>query len=246
MSLVLSIDMLDRLLRVPVQERKMAWAHDICTASRFVHVEVWSSSCENEFVEDKVIPLLSKAQAVLNAMLETDDSDTAMREALQLTIRNIGYRIENLCGNYLKGMPSVFRPDPKLSEPAAKAVLEKPDKEKRVYFIDEYYERCDIRLGDVNVSVGNINLIERFERIEYDQRSGITQEQFDRLKASIAALSQETREVLNKKFAQLAAADTKSKKESAAKKILCLLRDKGVEVAKEITVEFIKKWFWPN
>ena len=141
MSLVLGIDMLDRLLRVPAQERKMAWAHDICTASRLVHVEVWSSSCENEFVEHKVIPLLSKAQAVLNAMRETDDSDTAKKEALQFTIRNIGYRIENLRGNYLKGMPPVFRPDPKLSEPVAKTALKEPDKEKRVYFIDEYYAR---------------------------------------------------------------------------------------------------------
>ncbi|HUT28548.1 MAG TPA: hypothetical protein VMX13_02060 [Sedimentisphaerales bacterium] len=114
MSLVLSIQKLESMIMVPVEERNVEWAHDICTSSRFVHVNVWRFQPDRKRVRD-IIELLERARSELLSILNSGDYDND-RKKFQEYIDNVGARVANLKNNYLTGKPSAFAPHDKISE----------------------------------------------------------------------------------------------------------------------------------
>lgn len=115
MSLVLSVERLESLIMVPVESRGPKWGYQICTASRFVHINVWTFSPKSKPVRD-IIRLLVRAQKELLSMVNSGDFSKDKKK-IQEYIDNIGTRIDNIKRNYLRGKPSGFAPDHKLSEP---------------------------------------------------------------------------------------------------------------------------------
>jgi hypothetical protein len=100
----------------------MRWAHDVCTASRAVHVGVWRFCPEQMYVEEKVLPLLHSAHEKLHSLLKGNDLTAADKEKVATYATNVELRMRNISGNYLKGKPSAFIPEDKLSEPLRKAM----------------------------------------------------------------------------------------------------------------------------
>lgn len=116
MSLQQSIAKISFLLEVPDEKRDMKWAHDMCTASRFIHLDVWKFCSEHKCVEDTVIPLLGdKIPKAVNAMLKKNFSEKEKKE-ISVYLKNVELRKNNLEMNYLKGKPSAFVPDSMISE----------------------------------------------------------------------------------------------------------------------------------
>lgn len=112
MSLVLSIERLESLIMVPVDKRDVRWAHQICTASRFVHINVWRFAPERKQARD-IIKLLQRARKELLSMVNSGDFDKD-KEEIETYNENVGRRIRNVEENYLAGKPSAFVPDHKL------------------------------------------------------------------------------------------------------------------------------------
>jgi len=115
MSLVLSIERLESLIMVPVDKWDAEWAREVCTASRFVHLNVWIFTPKREQARD-IIKLLQRARKDLLSMVNSGDFDKD-KKVIEPYIENVGGRIRNLKENYLVGKPSAFVPDDKLSEP---------------------------------------------------------------------------------------------------------------------------------
>ena len=120
MSVELSCKEMNKLLAVPRGRRDMRWAHDVCTISRFIHINVWRFCPQRDYVRDTVIPLLKKAKRELLGLSNTKRVD---KEKIEQYVANDEKRINNLEKNYLHGKPSAFIPNHKLSgEPPAEAV----------------------------------------------------------------------------------------------------------------------------
>jgi len=114
MSVKLSMKTMESLLALPVKKRDMRWAHDVCTASRFIHINVWRFCTPRKQVETDVIPLLKKARDKLRELMgKKGFNDTKLSQYVENDTR----RISNLEDNYLKGRFSAFRPDDTLSGP---------------------------------------------------------------------------------------------------------------------------------
>lgn len=104
-DLELSVSNLLSQVRRPVEERDPIWAHNICTLTRFVHINVWASSPSKKDVKLKIIPLLTRA------IKELDDVNGAITKTsekvdMDLYKRNIQFRINNL-QRYVKGYQSI-------------------------------------------------------------------------------------------------------------------------------------------
>ena len=85
-------------------------AHQVCTASRMIHIGVWVECPSKEYVTNTVLPLLKKAEESLVALgedvLEGDERRKVARYA-----NNDRARFRNIKENYLEGKPSAFAPD---------------------------------------------------------------------------------------------------------------------------------------
>ena len=241
--LALSMEDLDRLIRVLPEERDLDWVHELCNVSRYIHLDVWGCCCEHSYVEEAVLQLFRKTVRELDAMATVGGISSAMKRAVVVAKRNVTIRIKNLEENYLQGKPSRCEPPSDCDDLRAK-IVSNDGKRKGIHI--EYHEGPTMRFGDVHISGGNVNFADGIGQIQYKQQYGITKQRYDEFIASIAALSEENKVLLNKRFAELAKADTEEKKKSAAEKILHFLLKKGVDVAKDITVEFMKRWFWPQ
>ena len=118
MSYELSVKQMRSLLALSEDDRNMDWAHDVCTMSRFVHINVWKFCAPREYVRTQVIPLLENAKKQLLNLANMKGFDTS--KILDYA-ENDTARIKNLKDNYLEQKPSAFRPGDKLSEPEFKA-----------------------------------------------------------------------------------------------------------------------------
>ncbi|MBL7146850.1 MAG: hypothetical protein ISS76_21615 [Phycisphaerae bacterium] len=115
LSLKLSIVKMESLMKVPVKERDVKWAHEVCTTSRMVHLNVWRFCPDREYVKDMVIPLLKKAQDSLLKLCMSKHLEEETKKKISDYAENDGFRAKNLEQNYLHCKPSAFRPGDKLS-----------------------------------------------------------------------------------------------------------------------------------
>lgn len=121
MSVELSCWEMEKLLAIPKGRRDAGWAHDVCTKSRFLHINVWRFCARRDQVAREVIPLLKKARKELLSLLN-NRGFKGNRDKVREYVANDEKRIENLEKTYLQGKPSAFIPNHKLSEPPAKAI----------------------------------------------------------------------------------------------------------------------------
>lgn len=123
MSIELSVrkmkSLLDSLSKKSNAERRiiMQLAHDVCTASRFIHLDTWRFCAKYKYVKDTILPTLERAKRELTALLDSESLEKVDKEIISSYIENDKDRIKNLRENYLQGKPSAFRPDHMLSEP---------------------------------------------------------------------------------------------------------------------------------
>lgn len=115
-----SIREIKGLLEKLKDERNMRWAHDLCTVSRKVHVDVWEKCLEKSYVKGTVLRLLKAAVFALKQMIKSEVSERR-RHRLTEYLDNDKRRVENVEDNYLKGKLSAFAPGSKLSELRAQA-----------------------------------------------------------------------------------------------------------------------------
>ena len=113
-SLKLSIAKMESLMKVVKEQRDAAWAHDVCTTSRMVHLNVWRFCPDRKYVRDTVIPLLKKAKKNLLELCESKRLEGVRTKIFEYA-ENDRFRILNLERNYLNCRPSAFRPGHKLS-----------------------------------------------------------------------------------------------------------------------------------
>jgi len=111
----LSILKMKSLLAVPLKMRNVAWAHDTCTTSRFIHLDVWRFGLKRQYVEKRVLPLLIQAKAELRALAESG-VEVSDREKIYMYMRNDELRIKNIQENYLNGKPSGCVPNDTISD----------------------------------------------------------------------------------------------------------------------------------
>jgi len=117
MSVTLSVRTMQSLLARPAEERDMQWAHEVCTASRFIHLDVWRFCAKYDYAEGTILPLLKEARSQLLALRDADILEDADRNIIDSYVKNDYDRMKNLRDNYLQGRASAFRPDDLLSEP---------------------------------------------------------------------------------------------------------------------------------
>ncbi len=61
-DLDLAITDLNRAMAKLASQRDFQWAYDVCTYTRFVHLNVWDSGAPRARVKKEIIPLLSQAK----------------------------------------------------------------------------------------------------------------------------------------------------------------------------------------
>jgi hypothetical protein len=98
----------------PVDQHDVNWAHEVCTASRYVHINVWRFSPDH-VIAQTIISLLERARNELLSIRNSGDFDKD-KHKVDSYIKNITSRVKNLKENYLKGNPSDFVPQDKLSQ----------------------------------------------------------------------------------------------------------------------------------
>ena len=82
-------------------------AHDICTYSRFVHMNVWRDRITTKRVQEDVILLLENAEKKVNELKEYCVSAKNKKE-IAGWVTNIQLRTKNLRVNYVNGRHSDF------------------------------------------------------------------------------------------------------------------------------------------
>jgi len=92
------------------------WSHDVCTAGRFVHIDVWTRFLGKDYVESTVIPLLEKAKEKLLKFKSHEGLSPNDIARIKVYIENNARRTKNIRENYLKAKPSAFTPEDKISE----------------------------------------------------------------------------------------------------------------------------------
>lgn len=117
MNLMFYIDRMKYLLDdVLADERGVEWGHDVCTCSRFVHINTWKSCSDRDCVKKEVIPLLTRARDDVLAAREGGGGSCADKKKLTEYADNIETRIKNIANNYMQGKSSAFVPKDKISE----------------------------------------------------------------------------------------------------------------------------------
>jgi len=107
---------INSLLSIPKDKRDMKWINDVCTTSRFIHLDVWRMALSSEFVNSRIIPLLREAKEELTLKLHSKNITKSEKEAINIYRKNLNSRIENIVKQYLRGLPSSFAPDSILRE----------------------------------------------------------------------------------------------------------------------------------
>jgi hypothetical protein len=110
MTLSVSMKMLDRKVQVPPDQRDIQWARQVCSASKSVHVDVWTNYPDSEYVRTNVLPLLELTRDALLAMVECSMLDQKTREIFVAESNTIDSRLVNISKNYLEGKPSALMP----------------------------------------------------------------------------------------------------------------------------------------
>jgi hypothetical protein len=120
-------------------------------------------------------------------------------------------------------------------------IVEKDESGKQV-FIGEYYAKGDrMKIGKVEITGGQVNFADRIEKIEYNEGLGIGKEELDKLKEGVKGLSAEKKAELDTQYDELRGADTEEKKKSIGERIKEFLVKNGIEAARSLAVEAIKK-----
>jgi hypothetical protein len=105
----LGVVMMKRALSVPQKNRGKEWAHDVCAASRDIHMDVWTSCPPLEYVRETVIPLLTRANKALLHVARTSQTP-AERQQVNCYAENEELRLRNIIDNYCTGKPSALLP----------------------------------------------------------------------------------------------------------------------------------------
>ena len=105
------IKQMKELLEVPKKERNAKWGHDVCTESRFIHIDVWQSCPDRKIVVGEIIPLLKEAGKGLFELTSSNTIEETDRLEIEKYAHNDILRIKNLEENYAKGRMSAFVPD---------------------------------------------------------------------------------------------------------------------------------------
>jgi hypothetical protein len=106
-----------KILDVPPPERDGPWAYEACRLSREMHLAVWQSCPEPQYVRDRVIALLHRLLDALRALASKPPQVFGMYDQYVADFAsNVEERIQNLM-NYVEGRPSAFAPEAKLHDP---------------------------------------------------------------------------------------------------------------------------------
>ena len=121
-------------------------------------------------------------------------------------------------------------------------ILEKDKRGERIIFTQEYFEKGDksMKIDKVDISGGKVVFADTIEKIEYNENLGISETELKELKASIKALTEEKRNVLNTHYSEFKNAETEEKKKSIAGKIKDFLVENGIAIARGLTIEALK------
>jgi len=117
----------------------------------------------------------------------------------------------------------------------------KDESGRPIVFAKEYYAKGDkMEIGDVHISGGQVNFADRIEKVEYNERLGLSEEDLEQFKGAVKALSAEKQGALNARCEEFESAETEEKKASIGKRIKDFLVENGIAVARGLTVEAIK------
>jgi len=110
-----------------------------------------------------------------------------------------------------------------------------------IIYAKEYYAKGGkMETGDIHISGGQVSFADRIDKVEYNDRLGLSEEDLEEFKAAVKALSAEKQAVLNGQCGQFENAETQEKRASIGKKIKDFLVDNGIAVGRALTVEAIK------
>jgi len=117
LDLGVAVECLRSLLDVPPAERGVSWAHEVCTYSRYIHINVWTERPSIRYVRKEIVgKLLNKAAREVEVLATLNRFNEVERSEIQHFHKNISLRVENIKNNFLSGRPSDF--DPAEEEPS--------------------------------------------------------------------------------------------------------------------------------
>jgi len=120
-------------------------------------------------------------------------------------------------------------------------IFEKDKRGKRIIFAEKYFEKGDeMKIDKIDISGGKVVFADRIGKVEYNEKLGISEKELEELKASIKALTEEKKNVLNTHYGAFKNAKTEEKKKSILGKIKDFLIENGIAVARGLTIEALK------
>jgi GTPase SAR1 family protein len=119
-------------------------------------------------------------------------------------------------------------------------IYERDEKGRPIIFAKEYYGGDRMKIERIDISGGQVNFADRIEKIEYKEGLGISEQELEKLKEGIRALSVEKHGLLNTQCEEFKKADTEKKSKLIGHKIKNFLIENGIAVARGLTVEAIK------
>jgi len=88
------------------------WTYCACMISRDIHVAVWETRPDFEYVRRRVIPLLGAAERAVRKASPVGHCKDLIPDFAD----NIAARLGNIENNYLAGKPSAFAPEDRLKD----------------------------------------------------------------------------------------------------------------------------------
>lgn len=121
LDLGVAIECLRSLLKIPRRERGVGWAHEVCTYSRYIHINIWSDRPSINYVKNEILDkLLKNATSQTEVLGKLDRFNEVERNEIMHFNQNDKLRVKNLEENFLNGLPSDF--DPAEEEPANQTI----------------------------------------------------------------------------------------------------------------------------
>ena len=109
------------LLQVPEKEHTMDWAHDLCSTTRDLHVDVWAGCFDVEFVRTEILGVLLRDAVAQLHRKWSKTTNKGNRALLAMYEANTKDRAAHIKNRYLAGDSPAFPPDSKLRELANQA-----------------------------------------------------------------------------------------------------------------------------
>lgn len=104
-----------------------------------------------------------------------------------------------------------------------------------------------MKINKINIHGGNVNFVEKIDKIIYNQNLGISKGKFSELINAIKSLPPDQLSVLEKDFCQIPQVKTDEEKTSICQRIKTFLINNGIPVAHSLTAsaifEFAKMFY---